>query len=347
MQPRSDSADTSATRRGSPEPLHLQAPDGFPLRGQVWRHAAVTAGRPVVVINAATSVRCRYYARFAAFLHAQGFDALTYDYRGIGGSRPVSLRRLEAGWLEWGRLDFEGVLRYVERAFPGQPVQVVGHSVGGFLIGLAPSSERLQRVVTVGAQYAYWRDYACSRRLRMLCRWHLVMPTLTTLLGYFPGRRLGWLEDTPRGVVRDWTARAARFEDAYRRGPRRLPPAQRQALVKRFAALRAPMLAIGIADDPFGTVAAVRRLLRYYRGSPRTHLVIAPDAIGVRRIGHFAFFHDRFHESLWPLALAWLRSGQLPPCAPGQATRFSAEAPESEADDTGPGPAPREDSSRP
>jgi predicted alpha/beta hydrolase len=301
----------------SPLPLSIPAGDGYVLKGFAWRHAGGER-RPVVVVNPATSVRCRYYSRFAAFLHGHGFDAVTYDYRGIGESRPASLRGFKASWLDWGRLDFEAVLGHVAREFPDQPIQVAAHSVGGFLIGLAPSSHLVDRVFTMGAQFAYWRDYCPARRLPMLLKWHGVMPALAAAFGYFPGSRLGWLEDTPRGVVQDWTARHPRFEDAYRRGPRALPEAERRALAEGFAALRGPTLALSISDDPFGTVPAIRRLLSYYRHSPATHLHLAPGDIGMDAIGHFAFFHSRFQDSLWPIALAWLQSGRLPEGVPGR-----------------------------
>lgn len=308
-----------AEEKENGEALSLRAADGYPLGGVVWRHEAGTVpARPVVIINPATSVRCRYYGRFAAYLHARGFDVVIYDYRGIGESRPASLRRLRAGWIEWGRLDFEAVLNHVLTTFPGQPVQVVAHSVGGFLIGLAASNHRISRVFTMGAQFAYWRDYAPQRRTRLLLKWHLVMPALTALFGYFPGQRLGWLEDTPKGVVQDWTAPHPRFENAHRRGPRALPEAERQALVAQFAALRAPILALGVSDDEFATVPAIQRLLRYFHRSPATHLEVAPQDIGREEIGHFAFFHSRFEPTLWPIALAWLAEGTLPATAPGR-----------------------------
>lgn len=308
----------ASTPDHSPEPLIVAAADGYELRGFCWRHAqAAAAPRPLVIINAATSVRCRYYGRFAAWLHRHGFDVLTYDYRGIGESRPASLRGFDAGWIDWGRLDFEAVLRHALDRFPGQPIHVVAHSVGGFLIGLAPSSHHIERVFTMGAQFAYWRDYDRRRLPGLLLKWHVVMPALTRVFGYFPGRRLDWLEDTPRGVVRDWTARHPRFEDTWRRGSLALPADERRALVERFAAVRATTLALSVGDDEFGTVAAVERLLAYYRGSARTHLHLAPVDIGLREIGHFAFFHSRFEHTLWKLPLEWLRSGRLPPDAPG------------------------------
>jgi predicted alpha/beta hydrolase len=299
-------------RSDAPTPTAWSAADGYRLHGFAWRHAA-PAGRPrpLVIVNAATSVRCEYYARFGAFLHRHGFDVLTYDYRGIGVSRPARLRGFSAGWLEWGQLDFEAALQHAARAFPGQPVQVVGHSVGGLLIGLAPSNHRIERVFTMGAQFAYWRDYLRRRRLGMLLKWHVAMPIATQLFGYFPAKRLGWMEDTPRGVVRDWTRRAARFEDTYRRGRGALDAAQRRALIERFHALRAPTLALSLDDDEFGTVEAVQRLLRQFGNSPSTHLHIAPPAIGESRIGHFAFFHSRFEAALWHIPLEWLRSGQV------------------------------------
>ena len=79
-----------------------------------------------------------------------------------------------------------------------------------------------------------------------------------------------------------------------------------------FAQVRAATLAISLTDDPFGTVAATERLLGYLQGAERLHLRIAPVDISVDDIGHFAFFHDRFRDSLWPIALQWLQRGEVP-----------------------------------
>lgn len=291
------------------EPLRILAADGVVLGGHHWPAGAARPARSVVVIGPATSVRSRYYGRFAAFLAAAGFDVLTFDYRGIGESRPRRLRGFRADWRDWGELDLEAALRTAMARFPGRPVDVVAHSIGGFALGLAPSAQRLRRIVTVGAQYAHWRDYEARARLRMLLRWHVAMPALAGLLGYVPARRLGWMEDTPAGVARDWSRMGARFERTLRGGA---------GLPDRFARVGAPILAISLTDDPFGTIPAIERLLGYYRASPRTHLRIAPGMIGAAAIGHFAFFHDRFRDSLWPLARHWLEAGRLPAGAPGK-----------------------------
>lgn len=291
-----------------------RAGDGYLLGGFSWRHELPDTTRPVVIINAATSVRCSYYARFAQYLFSHGFDVMTYDYRGIGESRPASMRHFNASWTDWGALDFEAMVQRAVREFPGQPIDVVGHSFGGCAAGLAASSAQVRRLVTVGAQFAYWRDYAADSRWQLLGKWHLVMPLLTRVFGYFPGKRLGWLEDTPAGVVQDWTTRTATYE---------LRPSAKTVADLPFARVKAQTLAISLTDDPFGTIPAIERLLGYFTSSERSHLRIAPDDIDVAQIGHFAFFHNRFQQRLWPIALQWLQRGQLADDTPGCLRAFS------------------------
>ncbi len=295
--------------RPAPQKFCELAADGYLIGGFTWRHPRTDFERPVVIINAATSVRCRHYSRFADYLFANGFDVITYDYRGIGESRSGSLRGFKASWSDWGVLDFEAMLQRAQREFPGQPIDVVGHSFGGCAAGLGASGATIRRIVTVGAQFAYWRDYAANGRWRMFAKWHVVMPLVTALCGYFPGKRMGWLEDTPAGVVRDWSMPTPRYETRLSgRGLSELP----------FAQVKAQLLAISITDDPFGTVAAIERLLGYFENSARTHLRIAPEDISEKAVGHFAFFRSEYQDRLWPIALQWLQKGELAPSTPGQ-----------------------------
>jgi predicted alpha/beta hydrolase len=288
------------------------------IKGFTWRHSGDSqATRPVVIINPATSVRCRYYFRFADYLFEHGLDVIAYDYRGIGESRPASMRGFDACWIDWGRIDFEAVLRYAERSFCGQPIHVVAHSVGGFVLGLAESNHLIRRIFTVGAQYAYWGDYAAGAKLRMIAKWHVVMPLITILFGYFPGKRLGWLEDTPKGVVRDWVLSRERFEDTWRGSSSARYP-DKHMLVRQLAAVTAPTLAVSVTDDEFGTIPAIERLLAYFSHSPRTHLRISPQAIIEPAIGHFGFFHSRFEQKLWHVPLEWLKFGRVPEGCPGE-----------------------------
>jgi predicted alpha/beta hydrolase len=164
------------TQKAAARHFQAIANDNFKVGCSEWRHAGEANGRNVVIIAPATSVKAEYYHRFAGFLFENGSDVVTFDYRGIGASRPPDMRAVEASYVDWGRRDLEAVLRYVAEHYPGQPIDVVAHSIGGFAVGLAPSSHLVRRVLTVGAQFAYWKDYAPHKRLQMVLRWHLFMP---------------------------------------------------------------------------------------------------------------------------------------------------------------------------
>ncbi len=286
-------------------PVAVVCADGFTLHGHVWEAPWADAPRGTIVINPATGVLARYYHHYARWLAGQGFRVVTYDYRGIGLSRPARLRGSGIRWRDWGERDFEAILGFVRSRDPEGPLAVVGHSIGGFLIGLAPSAPTIGRILTVGAQYAYCRDYARAERAKLFLRWHVAMPALTALFGFFPGRRLGWLEDLPAGVVREWSFRGARMERTY-------PARDRAAILARFAAVRAPILAVGLSDDPLGTERALLRSLSYFTGAERSLAMLTPGMLGQRSVGHFALFHTRFRDDVWPETVAWLRDG-VPP----------------------------------
>ncbi|WP_281851222.1 alpha/beta fold hydrolase [Dyella sp. GSA-30] len=288
----------------SAEAITIRCDDGVVLGGHWWPTAtAVPLG--LVVINPATGVLARYYHYYARFLTASGFDVLTYDYRGIGLSRPERLRGSGYRWRDWGQLDFDAAIRFANQRRRQGALLVVGHSVGGFLPGLAKNGHLVERMLTVGAQYAYWPDYAAKQRARLFFKWHVVMPAVTALLGYFPGRKFGWLEDLPAGVANEWSFKGARTERSY-------PKASRAEVLERFAAFQAPILAVVVSDDELGTVSAVRRSLGYYGAAAKTEVMLSPHDLGQKSVGHFDLFHARHTQGFWADTLHWLRDGINP-----------------------------------
>lgn len=296
----------SSAELPAPVSITLCAEDGYSLAAHHWQ--PIGSPRALVVINPATAVKAIYYHRFSRFLTEHGFAVLTYDYRGIGDSRCGSLRRQwDTSKFDWGRYDCDAALAWGKANYPAQPVHVVAHSIGGLLVGLAGNNDCVVRCLTVGAQYAYWPDYDKQSRWSMWLRWHLLMPLLTLILGYFPARRLGWHEDLPAAAAYEWAFRPAKLEKSYRRHRKNGADP-----LTHFNTMKAEILAIGLSDDPFGTPAALNRLLDYFRSCHRVHVTISPQSIGVEKVGHFAFFHERFRPTLWRDALQWLVSGKLP-----------------------------------
>lgn len=232
--------------------LTVSCCDGYVLRGHLWESpsAGQEGAGAFVVIAGATGVKASYYHRYASFLAENGFTAITFDYRGIGQSRGSTIKNLQASWYDWALKDLDAVLAWASRHCGGRELNVVGHSFGGFAAGLARNGRQVNRLLTVGAQHAHWRDYRPGHRLAFWWRWHAVMPLLTWRHGYFPGSRLGWLEDLPKGVATDWARSPKDFNS-------RLAGTMGEEMRRHQASFTPATLAVAATDDPFATEAAV------------------------------------------------------------------------------------------
>ncbi len=281
--------------------LTFSCPDGRSLHGRLFEQPPGVAHLGTVVIAGATAVKASYYHRYAAFLAANGFVAITFDYRGMGESRGGPLRGQKVRWHEWGSLDIDTVLAWAMERASGLPVHVVGHSFGGIGVGLAGHAAGLSRILTVGAQHAHWRDLTLRHRAGHWGRAALMLP-LVGAFGHFPARRLGLMEDLPAGVALDW-ARSRRDFTTAATGP------ARTALLAHQAAVTAPILALAPDDDPYATIQAMERAVAYTPNSASRVIQLHPGDYGETSLGHFALFHSRFRDTFWEQTLTWLRDG--------------------------------------
>lgn len=288
-------------------PADVQCDDSVQVVARVWAPKGGVRQACVALINAGAGIDSRYYDRFAAYLAEAGVPTVVYDYRGIGRSRPQSMRGFAASVEDWGCKDCAAMLEWLAQRFPGVPRVVIGHSVGGFLTGFARNGQLIDRMVLVGAHTGYWGDYAPAARPWMYLLWHAFMPALTRLVGYFPGRRLHLLEDLPRGVALEWAARRKpEFWWNVRRPDGTPDTARIEEVLGRFRAIRASVLALRFEDDPFATVAATQRVLGLYAGCHAEERLFTRADAGGQKIGHFGFFRSRFRNTLWPPVLDWL-----------------------------------------
>jgi predicted alpha/beta hydrolase len=73
-----------------------------------------------------------------------------------------------------------------------------------------------------------------------------------------------------------------------------------------YARVRSPLRAYAITDDPFAPLGAVQALAALYPNAPWETRQVAPSELGVKSIGHFGFFRERFRDSLWRETADWL-----------------------------------------
>lgn len=286
--------------------VRLRALDGYELEAALYVPHATQPPRRVALLHCGAGIPAARYRRFARFLAEAGIPVLTYDYRGIGHSRPDALRGFRAAIEDWSEYDCGGAIAWLRERYPKAEMVGIAHSIGALVIGGAHNSAQQSRLVLIGAHTGYYGDYHPKYRLPMTAVWHGMMPALTRIVGYFPARRLGLGEDLPAKVALQW---------AGRRSPELRPTGTEpgyerlQLLLDRCAALQRPALLVSISDDAFATAAGTKRLLSYYpRLFPLQHIVFTPGDAGVSRIGHFRFFGRTAGMALWPRLLAQLEA---------------------------------------
>lgn len=264
----------------------IETPHGEALAITRW------PGEDVVVVAGAVGVKRRFYDAFATHLASRGLGVVTFDYQGIGDSAPAGARGSRATLDSWSE-DLGAVLA-AARAEAGRLV-VVGHSVGGQLLGLHPDAG-VERALLVAAQSGWWKHWAGRERRTVWALWHLLIPT-TTLMGWFPASRFGLGEDLPAGVARQW-ARWGRHPDYLWQSPE---------AAAAYARFHAPVRVLGFTDDVLqAPVPAVRDLARRYNGPVDLRLV-EPEALGQRKLGHFGWFRGGLQAS-WDEQIGWLRA---------------------------------------
>ncbi|MDX1583846.1 MAG: alpha/beta fold hydrolase [Thermoanaerobaculia bacterium] len=275
------------------EEISVEARDGFQLAGTMFR-AQDSRGR-VVVVNSATGAPRHFYRHFAAALSEAGYTAVTYDYRGIGDSRPESLRGFEARMREWGLLDMAGMVDWAAGEVGAERIFLVGHSVGGQVAGMLDNPELVDGMVTFSAQSGYWRLQGGLQKLPVAFHVHVTLPLLSRLVGYMPWSWVGQGLDLPKGVALEW-ARWCR-NPLYLLGDDSLP-------LDRYRQFRAPILAHSFTDDNWGTRRAVKAMMEAYPNVVELRHVNPRDK-GLESIGHFGYFRPAT-SSLWRETFDWL-----------------------------------------
>lgn len=276
--------------------LVIAARDGYPLAATLFE--AVGDRKGVVLVNSATAVKRTFYAKFAGWLAGQGYDVVTYDYRGIGGSRPQGSFRSFTGTLtEWATQDMAGAIDWACRERKVDRVRVIGHSIGGQLLGMAPNADKIAAALCVASQSGEWRLWPTAfGKAKMLVWMYAALPAVGAALGYVPGK-LGMGEDLPNTVAREW-ARWCRTR-GYLLGD----DTSRRALYERITV---PLLAISFSDDDYAPKETVDAWLGFFPRANKAHWHRSPRDAGTKAVGHFGFFRSTGQQTLWPQAAEWL-----------------------------------------
>jgi len=276
------------------------ATDGYELAGS-WFPCVEARG--AVLISAGTGIRRQFYSRLAEFLQSRGFSVMTYDYRGIGGSRRGPLRSLQADKLTWAERDMTAAWAELGARSPGIPLYWLGHSLGGQMVGLVEGSERAAAICTVGTGVGIWWKMLKPYRWFCIFVWYFYMPLMTALYGYAPARMIRQGQDLPKGVALQWSL-WCRSKDYFGKhlGSSRLA---------RMAAVRQRWWTVGFTDDPIATWQTIPHMMRFYPKADVQFDMYTPAELGLKEVGHHGFFRPGC-EALWERLVGFYENAGKP-----------------------------------
>ncbi|MFD4483368.1 alpha/beta fold hydrolase [Streptomyces sp. NPDC058471] len=281
-----------------------QLPDGarFPVRGLRGSEASPRPA-PAVLILPAMGTPARYYRAFARQLNAEGLTALTVDLRGQGESTPrvTDADALDHGYRTIVEQDLIAVIDAIRAELgPEPPLYLLGHSLGGQLglihaaLGIGPG---VDGVALVASGSVWFRAYGPLRGPLLLIG-ELFAAATTTLLGRWPGTRLGFGGNQPKGVMRDWArqGRTGRYSS----------PGSPHDYEAALGALALPVLAVSVEGDTWAPVAALDHLVGKVPGARVTRRRYSVQEAGAR-LDHFLW--TRAGGALAKRVAAWAVAG--------------------------------------
>ncbi len=270
--------------------IKISAEDGYNLSATLREPELKSKG--FIQIHCGTGIPQVLYANFAKYLTSNGYTTLTFDYRGIGASKPKSLKGFEAYIREWGQKDMTGVFNWALNNYPNDKKIIIAHSMGGQMVGLMENNNKIDQLYLIASSTGYWKDMSKPYKWILPPLWFVYIPLSIYIYGYVNAEIIKQGENLPKGVAEEWKkwcANPSYFEIEFGKS---LHPLY-------YDQINSPIKSIQIADDPIANGITCNKLLKYYKNSEITIDKISPEEMGVSKIGHTGFFSRKFKDTLW------------------------------------------------
>lgn len=273
--------------------IEVKCRDGYILKGILYPSTAPIKKSEPIIISPATGIVQQFYQPFAVWLTQQGYDVLTFDFRGIGASLNGALKDSKASIQDWGLLDLPAVIDTALKKTGASQVNIIGHSAGGQLVGLVENHQQVKQLISIAGSTGHIKGLKGRTKLLAPLMFNLLFPLSSAFKGYGAAKVIGMGENLPKGVARQWAQFCSR--------PGYVMNAVGKTINKHYhEQVYCPITAIAATDDEIATEQNIDALLKLYPLAPTKKLIIQPKHYGHRSIGHMLMFRPS-HQNLWPL----------------------------------------------
>jgi predicted alpha/beta hydrolase len=268
-------------RDGAHSELIIVQPSGYPRRVLYWLPAM--------------GVPAKHYLPLAEAFAAHGVAVVLHEWRGIGSSDRRAGRSCDWGYRELLEADMPIGIEEARTRWPQAELWLGGHSLGGQLSCLYASlhPDQVRGIALIASGAPYWRRFPFGALI--VASYALASP-LASLVGYLPGRRIGFGGNEARGVIADWS-RSGRTGHYSANG-------MALDFASRLSALTLPVLALRLHDDWLVPAGSLEWLLDRMPKATRQIAVMTSEQLAGQRADHFTWM--KLPDPLAAQLAAWM-----------------------------------------
>ena len=281
--------------------MDFKCADGVGNTLQIFQSADTSNNAPVVVFVPAMGIPARKYDAFCNAMADYGVNVACFDVRGLGNSSVRVSRSVDFSYATVVEQEYCAALRLVAQEFPKSRLLLVGHSLGGQLGALYTAHAKhhaskgwvipdgLGLIASCSIYHKGW-PFPMSFGLLGFTQFSLM---LSKILGYFPGKYVGFGGSEARSLISDWAygARSGRYDLISD-----LSSKSRIAYDPMLAKVTEPVISINFAEDTLAPLKPTRFLVDKLNTSDWQRHLIDKDSLGTKQADHYQ----------------WMRSPNLP-----------------------------------
>ena len=186
------------------QPFTIDTEDTVNIKAELFGRENKTA----LVINPAIGVKRKLYNGFAMFMAEQGISVVLYNYRGMEDGLGHLPQDVKLNAETWGRMDQNAVVGWVKSEPKPDQVFVLGHSIGGQLLGFAENIGVVDGLIHAASQKGDYRLWPFTNRMKLMLLWHVLIPWMSRGK-FFNAKKIGlgsypWPEAAIDGLLQEF-----------------------------------------------------------------------------------------------------------------------------------------------
>jgi predicted alpha/beta hydrolase len=273
-----------------PQSIVIPSRDGVMLSALLFEPIF---SKGVVQMNIGTGMKKEFYQHFAQFIAEQNYTVCLWEYRGMGQSRGADEQAMKTISLQdWAFRDVGGVLDFLEKRYPELPKMLIGHSIGGQLLGFMSNHALLRGAILITCSTGTWWRHTFPYLFKSFFFFNVVPLVLLPIYGYLACKRFGIMEDLPGGMIKEWRKWCNSENYCLDFLGKTWPNGY-------FEEIKLPIKSYWTTDDPIANAHTVPAFTRHFRHADIMNESIVPADYGKQQIGHFGLFSRQMRDTFW------------------------------------------------